>query len=173
LADMVSFGIAPGLILFQLIHISLYECSFSKADTILTNLSPVILSFLVPIFSAIRLAKFNIDTRQSISFIGLPTPIAAIFIASLPLISEDYYFDLSSEFLIGTPIVLSALFVMKLPFFSFKLMKGAQLKTKENIIRVLFLIISIILLFILRYDSIPIIVILYLILSILNNTLKL
>ena len=70
LADMVSFGVAPGMIIYELIGTSPYNW----------------IGLLIPVFAAIRLAKFNIDTRQTFYFIGLPTPANALFIASFPLI---------------------------------------------------------------------------------------
>ena len=169
LADLVSFGVAPGMILFQLIHIKLFDISFAATEVGLSSLSLALAAFLLPIFSAIRLAKFNLDIKQSTSFIGLPTPAAAIFVASLPLLSENYFIQFGSGLLIGLAFALPILLVAKLPLFSLKLSKQEQWKTKENIIRIIFLISAVILLIGLGYDSIPIIVILYLILSLLNN----
>ncbi len=168
LADLVSFGVAPGMILFQLIYYSQTN-SFFQSDIKDVHLFPAVLAFLLPIFSAIRLAKFNLDIKQSTSFVGLPTPAAAIFVASLPLLSENYFIEFGSGLLIGLAFVLPILLVAKLPLFSLKLSKKEQWKTKENIIRIIFLISAVILLIGLGYDSIPIIVILYLILSLLNN----
>ena len=168
LADLVSFGVAPGMILFQLIYYTQTN-SFFQYDIKDVHLFPTVLAFLLPIFSAIRLAKFNLDTKQSTSFIGLPTPAAAIFVASLPLLSENYFIEFGSGLLIGLAFVLPILLVAKIPLFSLKLSKQEQWKTKENIIRIIFLISAVILLIGLGYDSIPIIVILYLILSLLNN----
>ena len=70
-ADMVTFGVAPGILMYQLIsNQSLEIVEFAY------------IAFLIPIFSSLRLSKFNIDNRQTTSFIGLPTPAAAIFISS-------------------------------------------------------------------------------------------
>lgn len=168
LADLVSFGVVPGMILFQLIYSSQTN-SFFQSDIKDVHLFPAVFAFLLPIFSAIRLAKFNLDTKQTTSFIGLPTPAAAIFVASLPLLSENYFIEFGSRLLIGLAFVLPILLVAKIPLFSLKLSKQEQWKTKKNIIRIIFLISALILLIGLGYDSIPIIVILYLILSLLNN----
>ena len=131
------------------------------------------IGFIITLFSAIRLAKFNIDTKQTSSFIGLPTPAAAIFIASLPIISKYYNIQFTdSKFFIGTSIILSLLLVANLPLFSLKIKKGENWKNKENIIRIIFLISCVILLFIFEFASIPFIVILYIFLSILNNLIK-
>jgi CDP-diacylglycerol---serine O-phosphatidyltransferase len=106
LADMVTFGVVPGVIVFHLLNYSLFiEASLYLSDTFINaeikpmSLEPSIylkaipyMGFLITVFSALRLAKFNIDTRQSDSFIGVPTPANTILFASLPLILdiEDY-----------------------------------------------------------------------------------
>lgn len=164
MADMVTFGVAPGMIMFQMI----------KLSNIDENSYIAYIGFIITIFSAIRLAKFNLDTKQTSSFIGLPTPAAAIFIASLPIISK-YNITIQfndSKFLIVTSIILSLLLVAKLPLFSLKIKKGEDWKNKENIIRIIFLISFLILLFVFEFAVIPFIVILYIFLSILNNLLK-
>jgi CDP-diacylglycerol--serine O-phosphatidyltransferase len=97
LADMVTFGVLPGIVMFHLIG---YACLIQKFNPANLSLSTAIdsftkpnefnflpyFAFLIPVFSAIRLAKFNVDTRQTDSFIGLPTPANSIFICSIPLI---------------------------------------------------------------------------------------
>ena len=167
MSDMVTFGVAPGILIYQLIAMT-----NENPLAISNELTISLIAFLIPIFSAIRLAKFNIDTRQTISFIGLPTPAAAIFIASLPIIEAKYGVKLSAEFLIGTTVILSLLLVAEIPLFSLKISKGENLKSQLNIIRILFLISSVILLFILKFAAIPFIVILYIFLSIINNLIK-
>jgi CDP-diacylglycerol---serine O-phosphatidyltransferase len=96
LADMVTFGVVPGVIMFHLIQYALVFDVISNADPELLMGAGAIsfthwtfipfIAFLIPVFSALRLAKFNIDTRQSDSFIGVPTPANSILIASFPLI---------------------------------------------------------------------------------------
>ena len=162
MADMVTFGVAPGIIIFQMI------------ENIDRNSYIPYIGFIITLFSAIRLARFNIDTKQTSSFIGLPTPAAAIFIASLPIISKHnitIQFN-DSKFLIVTSIILSLLLLAKLPLFSLKIKKGEDWKNKENIIRIIFLISCVILLFVFEFAVIPFIVILYIFLSILNNLIK-
>ncbi len=167
MADMVTFGVAPGILMYQLIAIT-----NENPLEISHELTISLIAFLIPIFSAIRLAKFNIDTRQISSFIGLPTPAAAIFIASLPIIGANYYTNFSLELLIVSTVILSLLLVAELPLFSLKISKGETLKNQLNIIRIAFLISSVILLFILKFAAIPFIVILYIFLSIINNLIK-
>jgi len=167
MADMVTFGVAPGILIYQLIAMT-----NENPLAISHELTISLIAFLIPIFSAIRLAKFNIDTRQTSSFIGLPTPAAAIFIASLPIIGANYYTNFSLELLIVSTVILSILLVAELPLFSLKISKGETLKNQLNIIRIAFLISSVILLFILKFAAIPFIVILYIFLSIINNLIK-
>lgn len=167
MADMVTFGVAPGILMYQLIAMT-NENQLGISHELTISL----IAFLIPIFSAIRLAKFNIDTRQIRSFIGLPTPAAAIFIASLPIIRAKYYTNFSLELLIVSTVILSILLVAELPLFSLKISKGETLKNQLNIIRIAFLISSVILLFILKFAAIPFIVILYIFLSIINNLIK-
>jgi len=177
MADMVTFGVAPGILMYQLIAMTNENplCASSGVGNplgISHVLTISLIAFLIPIFSAIRLAKFNIDTRQISSFIGLPTPAAAIFIASLPIIGAKYYTNFSLELLIVSTVILSILLVAELPLFSLKISKGETLKNQLNIIRIAFLISSVILLFILKFAAIPFIVILYIFLSIINNLIK-
>lgn len=162
MADMTTFGIAPGFIMFQLIS-SNYDYDNSYMPY---------LGFIITLFSAIRLARFNIDKQQTSSFIGLPTPAAAIFIAALAINQYDIIniqFIYSVKFLIITSITLSILLISKISLFSLKIKKRENWKSKENIIRIVFLISCVILLFIFEFISMPFIVILYIFLSILNN----
>tara|TARA_B100000683_G_scaffold78666_1_gene77789 strand:- start:147 stop:857 length:711 start_codon:yes stop_codon:yes gene_type:complete len=167
-ADMITFGLAPGIIMYHLIILQPFKYQYYFGDFFEISY----IAFLIPIFSSIRLAKFNIDTRQSSSFIGLPTPASAIFIASLPIIINNYNTEFSIELLLSITATLSVLLVSELPLFSLKIKSKEQIKSTKNIIRLLFLIKSIILLFIFHIAAIPFIVILYIFLSILNNLLK-
>jgi|TARA_B100000959_G_scaffold283642_1_gene353050 CDP-diacylglycerol--serine O-phosphatidyltransferase len=168
MADMVTFGVAPGMILFQLIYYVQVEVFF-QSNVNDPNLFPAILGFLLPVFSAIRLSKFNIDKCQATSFIGLPTPVAALFIASLPLITYPFFSTI--QFLTAISIILPILLVIKIPLISLKLSKGEVLHSRLNIFRIILIIGAIILLFFFMFAAIPFIVILYLFLSILNNIL--
>ena len=123
LADMVSFGLAPGALAFSLLSASSLPSWVAFSG------------FLLPIFSALRLAKFNIDTRQTTSFLGLPTPANAIF-----WIGFAYSY---TQMAIAHPVVVlvlivffSLLLVSELPMFSLKIVK---LKDKQNITQVVFL----------------------------------
>ena len=151
LADMISFGLAPGLLMFKLLEISLF-----KADIIpdlQSNLTPGQLlimgsAFLIPIFSALRLAKFNVDERQTSSFIGLPTPANALFISSLALIQEHGSIPAIDNFILCTPALIgitflfSWLLIAEIPMFS---LKFKNLSWKSNQVQYIFLICSILL----------------------------
>ena len=174
MADMVTFGVAPGIILFHFMfylhHNTLFKSA--KSDTLEGFFFPEILALLIPIFSAVRLANFNIDTRQTTSFIGLPTPALAIFIAAIPLIdsSQITIFD-NLQFLTALAVVLPLLLVVEIPLFSLKFSKEESINTRLNIFRGGLILSAVILLFVFQFAAIPFIVILYLILSLLNNTL--
>lgn len=170
LADMVSFGVVPGIILFRLIEISVMNEDY---DGYFLNFVPFI-AFLVPLFSALRLAKFNTDTRQEELFYGLPTPANAILIASLPLILNQHTMifgmDLSfikslivnSYFLISVTIILSYLLIAEIPLLSLKFKSFGWEKNKA---RYVLLFLSLILLILIQYVGIPVIILLYILIS--------
>ncbi len=177
LADVVSFGVAPGIIVFQLLQLSDNLPVFIIFGK--TNLVPFV-AFLIPVFSALRLAKFNIDTRQTESFIGLPVPANALFFAAFPLIIKQFaemcscmhaYVDFfTNAYLYFVLIVVfSFLLVSNIPLFSLKV---KNLKIKENIYRYLLLVFSIVLFIMFKYIAIPIIIILYIVLSLIQNIKK-
>src|SRR5690606_35585318 len=124
-------------------------------------------TFLVAIFSALRLAKFNIDTRQSDSFIGLPTPSCALVIISLPYIIErgGFFGNIfqSSESLLIITLILSYLLVAELPLLS---LKFKSLSFKENQYRLVLVISGLILFIIFNFSAIPLIILIYILLSI-------
>jgi len=159
LADMVSFGVVPGVILYYLL---------SK------NVEFAYIGFLVTLLSAVRLGKFNLDTRQSDQFIGLPTPACTIFIIGLLLIHEFDSFGLKDfiiqpYLLIATTIIFSYLLVAEIPLFS---LKFKHLKWKDNEIRFIFAASSVLLLIFLREVGLVLAILLYLILSIVSNVFK-
>jgi len=166
LADVVSFGVAPAFIIQELIKQSHGRMSIMAGET---DILPFV-AFILPLFAALRLAKFNIDTRQSDSFLGLPTPAAGMLIASLPLIREQLYESQSLTYMVftntylylGTVILLSALMVTELPLFA---LKFKSYKIRGNEIRYIFLISSLILLVFFQFLAIPFIVLIYLFLS--------
>ena len=179
LADMVTSGVVPGIIMFRLLQDenvfmndndlnSLEQFSFNL------NLNDVLpfLGLLLTLGACYRLAKFNIDTRQSDSFIGLPTPAMSLFVISLPLIQEYSSIDFvqniiaNNYFLIAVTIVLTYLMNAELPLFS---LKFKEYSVKNNVIKYLFLVVSLCMIIFLQYLSIPLIILVYVILSIFSN----
>jgi CDP-diacylglycerol--serine O-phosphatidyltransferase len=171
MADMVTFGVAPGMILFHFMYYLNHDIIFRIATTD-SLFFPELLALLIPIFSAYRLANFNIDTRQTTSFIGLPTPALAIFIAALPLIDTNQFpMFINLQVLTIISVILPLLLVVNLPLFSLKYSKNENLNTRLNIFRIILILSTVILFSVFQFAAIPFIVILYLILSLLNNIL--
>ena len=155
LADMVSFGFLPGVVMFQLLS----QSDFS---------SPYLpyLGFMMTIFSALRLAKFNIDTRQTEDFIGLNTPMNTLFIVSLPFIRKDYPALIgSSVLLIAITVIMSFLLTSEIRIFS---LKFSSFKWEPNKIKFIFLILSAILIAFLQFAAVPFVLVLYIALSLLH-----
>jgi CDP-diacylglycerol---serine O-phosphatidyltransferase len=164
LADMVTFGVVPGMVMFQLIRFSLGRHGAEYPEWILNYLPYA--GFLVPLFSGLRLAKFNVDTRQSESFIGLPTLANAILIVSLPLAAGPD--TLRPWLLIVLTLVFSFLLISPLPMFSFKI---KSIRWKGNEVRYIFLALSIGMIIALKLPALPFVVGLYVLLSVVNNLL--
>ena len=160
LADMVSFGLVPGSVVFHLLEKSpLSQYSF--------------MALVIPIFSAYRLAKFNVDENQNENFIGLPTPANCLVFVSIPLIttfnSEStiaYLFEIPEILLIIT-ILMSLALVSRINMFS---LKFKNLKFQDNKFRFFLITMSIILLTWLEFSAIPIIILLYIMMSIVKRT---
>jgi len=172
MADMVTFGVAPGFIFFHFMFYLNNDIIFRHSMVNESFFFPASLALLIPIFSAYRLAKFNIDTRQTTSFIGLPTPVLALFIAAIPHINFDRFpMFVDMQFLLIISIIMPILLVVEMPLFSLKISKGESISSRLNIFRILLILSAVILLFIFQFAAIPFIVILYLILSLLNNIL--
>ncbi|HEY4651449.1 MAG TPA: CDP-diacylglycerol--serine O-phosphatidyltransferase [Pontibacter sp.] len=160
LADMISFGMVPGAMMFMLLQRA--EGNFFIPETILP-----FAGFIITVFSALRLAKFNIDTRQTTSFIGLPTPACAMVVASLPLILAGgelmaFAIILNKLVLLVATLVLSFLLVAELPLFA---LKFKNLSWADNSVRFIFVGLSVILLALLNFAAIPLIIVLYIVLS--------
>lgn len=170
MADMITFGVAPGFLFFHFIFYLDHNIIFRHSMQNSNLFFPASLALLIPIFSAYRLANFNIDNKQGNSFIGLPTPALAIFIASIPHIDFDKFPMFTDiQLLIIIAIIMPILLISKIPLFSLKFNQSDNIKSRLNFIRILFVLAAIVLFSIFKFAAIPFIVILYLILSILNN----
>ncbi|MEZ7838530.1 MAG: CDP-diacylglycerol--serine O-phosphatidyltransferase [Flavobacteriales bacterium] len=159
LADMVSFGVVPGSVVFHLLEAS----SMSSYSFV---------ALLIPALSAYRLAKFNIDERQTDGFIGLNTPANTLFFISFPLISHfqaDHFLNswiAIPELLILLTVLMSIAMVSEIPLFAFKF---KNLKFADNKLRFSFIGLTVVLLGLLQFAAIPLLVLLYLLLSIVNQ----
>ena len=190
LADMVTFGVAPGVIIYSFLG-SIIEDSYIPY-----------ISFVIPLLSAVRLAKFNIDSNQSDKFIGLPTPANALFFVFIPLVFvlESFGWDYSSVLthinrdyvsspLVTFPLSISETFkyfiIIAIFLFSYLLnapiemiaLKFNSFGWKGNEIRLVFLGLCLVVIFLSLlissvFVSVPIIILLYIILSIINNLFK-
>ena len=245
LADVVSFGVVPGVVMFQYLRFTEFQTDL--IEPVYPPSYPLAyFAFIIPLFSAFRLAKFNIDMRQSHGFLGLPTPANAIFICSIPLLftfianfnvdlkpkefwhekpSLDVYYDnlekiintnlkdtnlkaeihglidhdnfldmtafsethlnrialrkystnsivgelmLNTNFMVLLIIAFSLLLVSNLPLFA---LKFKNFGWADNKIRYIFVLISLAMLIILQVVAIPFIILLYIVLSVLNNNI--
>ncbi|MBJ6143438.1 phosphatidylcholine/phosphatidylserine synthase [Hymenobacter sp. BT559] len=169
LADMVSFGVVPGAIMYKLL-IEAMELGPGHGDFELPSLMLFLpcIGFVISIFSALRLAKFNNDTRQTTSFIGLPTPACTLVVASLPLILANDTFGLSPVILnqwllVGLAVVLSGLLVAELPLFA---LKFKNLRWLGNRRRFIFVALALGMVIWLRAAGVPVAVLLYVLLSV-------
>jgi CDP-diacylglycerol---serine O-phosphatidyltransferase len=151
LADVVSFGLLPAMVMYKLIAAS------TPSDAL------PYLGFMIAVFSALRLAIFNVDETQRDSFKGLNTPANSLFITSLPLIRSQVGDWLYQPWvLIAITTVFSFLLVSRIEIFA---LKFKNFRWAENRIRFTFLILSVLLLATLQVLAIPLIIILYIVLS--------
>ena len=172
LADLVNFGVVPGLLAYQMLSMSYFLSPFAFSYY---NLIAYI-AFALPIFAAYRLAKFNIDDTQKENFIGLPTPAAAVFVASLALVVFFDYGGVSTYILNSITLFiviagLSYLMVSPLPILSLKI---GRKDDPINKIRFLILGIGAVaiiagIIFNILFLAIPIVIILYIIISVFYN----
>jgi len=161
LADLVTFGVLPSFILFQMI--------ISKTTL---EFLPFFV-FIVGLFSAIRLAKFNVDTRQSERFIGVPTPANALLISTLPFMAVTfpglYTFIYQPYVLMGLALLMSFLLVSELPLIA---LKFKNFSIKDNAYRYLTLLVGLACLIGFGLGGIPIVIIVYIVLSVLEGLMN-
>lgn len=166
LADMVTSGVVPGYAMFKLMK----DFTVFGAESYLPYLG-----FIITLGACYRLAKFNIDTRQSDSFIGLPTPANALFFTSLPIINASFFDDnfngviYNNWVLIGLCFLSAYIMNAEIPLFSLKIKDFSFAKYK---LQIFFLALSVLMLLFLQILAVPLIIIMYVLLSILDNQLK-
>ena len=164
LSDVVSFGVAPAMILYQLLRFS-YAREVSGLDVSIVWLVP---AFVLACAGAYRLARFNLDTDQQYSFKGVPIPAAGLVVASFPLILHFNSINsvnaliINKWFLYGTILVLSYLMVSDLRIMS---LKFANYRLKNNIPKVILLVVTIIAALFLQWIAVPVVFIVYILLS--------
>jgi len=165
LADIVSFGVLPALIVFKLLNpdfiwMEIYEVSLLSFSVL-----------LIPVFSALRLAKFNVEDSQKFWFKGLPTPANAMWIASLPFIihysEQSLLLNFFSNYnnIIVTAIIGAFLLIIPLPLMA---LKFESFNLRKNIFKYLLIISSVLLFILFQWSAFPIIICLYIILSFLD-----
>lgn len=167
LADMVTSGVVPGFVMFQML-----------SNSVNSNPSLVYfpyLGFIIALGSCYRLANFNIDTRQTDSFIGLPTPANALFILSLPLIVKY------SDSLIALELLTNNWFLLVITFLSAYILnaeislfalKIKKFNFKDNALQILFLLISLVFLALFQFTGVALVIVFYVLLSVVMNLLK-
>lgn len=166
LSDLVSFGVAPGMIIYQFLRLSVAKGE-DGLDASVIWLMP---AFLLPCAAAWRLARFNLDNSQSYSFKGMPVPTVGLFFASLPLI----YWNVNEEWVTGLLLnkwvlyllifVFSGLMVSNVPLMA---LKFKDFSFKNNMPKYLLAIVSLAAIFILKWLAVPAIVLAYVVLSLL------
>lgn len=171
LADMITSGLVPGIVMFQLLQMSEsggWNLGFFGHESEMTLLP--FCGFLITLASAYRLAKFNVDENQVSSFIGLPTPANALLILSLPLILLYQGNDslnsliLNQWFLLGLTFASAFLLNARIALFALKFKNWGF---KDNAVRYLFLIGSLVLLITLKFLAVPFIIFIYILVSML------
>ena len=164
LADMVSFGVVPAAILYKLLTtatvFSLVQQSYYP-----------LLAFVITAFSCYRLAKFNLDTRQTTDFIGLNTPTNTLFFVGLLFIKIHHFEDLenltsSATFLYALIPISSYLLISEIPMFSLKV-KGLQWQGNEA--RFIFAALTVLLLVLMREAAVALLVVLYVVINMVSN----
>jgi CDP-diacylglycerol--serine O-phosphatidyltransferase len=167
LADMVTSGVVPGFVMFKMLTNSV------NSDPSLIYLP--YFGFIITLGSCYRLANFNIDTRQTDSFIGLPTPANAIFILSLPLILKNTDSLILLELLTNSWVLLFVTLVSsfilnaEIPLFALKIKK---FNFKDNALQIVFLLISLLLLIVFNFSGVALIIVFYVMLSMIINRIK-
>lgn len=164
LADVVSFGVAPGLIVYQFLRLS-YATSPNGIEMPILWLMPAL---IIPCAAAYRLAKFNLDDSQQFGFKGVPTPAVGLLIASFPLI---YWYSQNAEAVrlmqnkwlwYAIIVAVSYLMVSNLPLMA---LKFKNFSVKSNLPKLILLIAAIIAAILLKWIAVPVVFILYIILS--------
>ncbi len=179
LADVVTSGVVPGIVLYQLLKtkntLEILNTEIISWESQKIEFLPFV-GLLFTLAAAYRLAKFNIDERQTSSFIGLPTPAASLVVLSLPLILEFTSFEFAATiienkwFLVVLTLVLSFLMNAEIPLFS---LKFKNFTWKDNQLKFVFLMCTMLLVVVFQFVAIPLVILLYIFLSLFYKENKL
>lgn len=175
LADVISFGLLPSAIIFYIVKLIIIRINpeFTLLNASISEAILLLSSLLIVSFSALRLAKFNTDTRQSYGFIGVPTPATAILISSFPFIIESETLGavllMKLYILIPLTLVLAFLMVSEIPMIS---LKFQNFSIKQNVFKYLLILISLFSILFWGITSIPVIFLVYIVCSVLENRLS-
>lgn len=168
-ADLITSGLAPGILLMQLIATAYFGVDYNLSlFEAIVEFPYILIGLFVPMGSAYRLGVFNLDDSQSDSFVGLPTPANAILLSSLVLISihqsDSFLIPLIDNPYVLIVVALLSAFLLNAPLrlFSFKF---KNLSLKENKLRYAFILLMIVLLSSLKWTGIPLIIVVYLLLG--------
>lgn len=169
LSDVVSFGVAPAMIIYTWLNRCLFEMQPALSDSRFMELMPFI-ALLVPALSAVRLARFNIDERQTTTFIGLPTPANALFLGFIPLAADKLVFLNNFWVVWGFTLLFALLLVSSISMIS---LKFKDLKFKGiNIARYALIITGLVLIPVFRWGAFPLIILAYILISLFFHTLE-
>ncbi len=163
LADIVSFGVLPTMLMMCILAGSLPD-----------SWQPLkYAALLIAVFSALRLAKFNLDVRQKDAFIGLPTPASALFFGAFPFVINSHFFFqswfASPIFQLSAILFISFLMLMEFPLLS---LKSKNFTFVDNKMRILLIGTALSLFILLGFVSIPFIIVFYVLLSVLNRVIN-
>lgn len=165
IADMVTFGVVPGAIIYALLSLN------GNTESIPVLSYSALPAFILSVFSGLRLARFNLDTRQTDNFIGLATPSSTMFVVGLMMIYHFNSFGLkpfvsNPYFLYSVIVTLSYLLVAEFPMFGFKF---KDFNWKGNEIRFIFLATALAMFIVLQEAAFSFIILIYILFAIIDN----
>lgn len=166
LSDVVSFGVAPTMIIYTWLTRCMYELSPDLVNGFIELLPLIVL--IVPALSAVRLAKFNLDERQTTTFIGLPTPANAMFLGFIPMAAGKVVFLNNFWIVLFLTILFALLLVCPIHMLS---LKFKNFTWKDNYIRYILLAIGVLLLIFFRWGAFPLVILAYIIISFIYHAL--
>lgn len=177
LADLISFGLAPAAMMMTMLELAMFNINRPLLEIDATSLQWIFLIsvVIIPAAGAFRLAKFNIDDRQTENFLGLPIPANGLFYASLGLVLDLGHSTMVNEVILNrfnlltVMIILSALMISEIPMFS---LKFKSLKWQGNQIRYFYILVCIILIITLKLVALPLLIISYIVIALIQKLIS-